>query len=1078
MSNGYSASAAIVIRRRPKNGTGVNISSTVIRYAESGSGAAPPQSGWSTTFPQNVAQGQFVWTWVNVTYSDGTQTNSYSVSRIGIDGRGIKSSVTTYCQKANTSVTPENFPASDWGAFPASLTDGYWLYSKVVVTYSDNQTAVSYDVHQIGQGSYYAGLQEYYTATATSAMPADYPGKEQSDPQFVNGVATYANGQTPRISSIWKTSIGQVTLNAATPYLWNFEVSRDSKGNKYVTEPRPIGNFAKGITSIVEAYAISASSVKGAGDYPADIDSWSDEAHAVAPTAAKPYQWNREIITYNDGTTSTTYHVSSVRGTNGQNGQDGRDGQDGQNGQDGRDGQDGQDGRDGQDGADGRGISSVNYYRKLTDVFIPPSTNTLNNANGWYVEGSSDCPAAPTESNPYLWQCEWVRYTDNSEQKILRHLQTYSLLPQPNLLEDSAFDSENRLTHWEIHNGEINPDARQDANGFMCTTADVNYREVLLQRLYRPGYFCKLKGGTWYTLSFYSRTRRYVNATSHNYGFPSPLRHEIYLKAGRYKLLINGHCSSAARSSASPVSLRGYLFGPANVGSGWNYHCMAEITTITDKTAQSGEFTVPTGYAGIYKVWFYAFKTDGVGGNEGEDVTINWFQIKSLDDNGRMDTYLYSAAATQPLDAGSTYFVDGKVVHGLPSDGVVPWYLDNDEYPDYHGWTRHSVTFKTKAVIPEAIQNVLFRLFKSYVEICMPKFEESVMPTEWMRHVDDVKLTFSRNPAGTWVQNKYYYYFDGVQDYVYALQSSAQDAPMIPFILIKRTTGTGYKSTKQPYDDPEHWMPATWMKFIACESMFAEEIFSDYIKSKKLLTEGEDTRVSIENGLMQIFGKQNDAWHSNVRLGIVDDQAALLFYNNSDQLLASLGPSGLKLVSVAGGSGNSISLLPGDEYPLRVGDALMIKRDGSIYSTGRNFKRFYSVFVTGNMTLGSDQSWPDHSYLLFNYLPSSSSSTVYITLPAATDALSGLEIALGRCLGTQNTQIGQLYIKVIGYCFLNNAKTLYEGADGYGYCGVRIARGQVARFVCVSASVYGGSGAQPTWVLENDNDLYIRLLTA
>ena len=147
---------------------------------------------------------------------------------------------------------------------------------------------------------------------------------------------------------------------------------------------------------------------------------------------------------------------------------------------------------------------------------------------------------APDDANPYLWQCEWIQYTRNTglNKKVLKLSQVYNMLPQPNLLEDTAFDSEDRLTHWEVHNGTITPDARQDSNGFAMYPTANNYTEGLLQRIYRPGFFSKIKPSTWYTLSFYSRTRIYVNATSSAYGFPSPPpgAYPFTLKPGRIAL--------------------------------------------------------------------------------------------------------------------------------------------------------------------------------------------------------------------------------------------------------------------------------------------------------------------------------------------------------------------------------------------------------------------------------------------------------------------------------------------------------------------------------------------------------------
>lgn len=287
-----------------QDGVGVSILNEYIRYASSTSGTTKPTTGWQTTVP-TVAQGNYLWTWVRVVYSDGTETNSYSVSRQGIDGKGIQSSTVTYCQKQN-SVSPENIPAGDWGNFPSTLNDGWWLYTKTHIVYSDSSATDSYSVSQVGVGSYYAGTVEYWKAGTSPDTP----------PEGAPTPGTYVNGQT--ISTTW--SQDRPALNSETPYLWNFEISADSRGNRYVTQAICIGNFAKGISSIQQLYAISSYGSPASGQsYPSDIgaNDWQDEQHAAAPTEAKRYQWNKSIVTYNDGTTDISYHVSAVKGIDG-----------------------------------------------------------------------------------------------------------------------------------------------------------------------------------------------------------------------------------------------------------------------------------------------------------------------------------------------------------------------------------------------------------------------------------------------------------------------------------------------------------------------------------------------------------------------------------------------------------------------------------------------------------------------------------------------------------------------------------------------------------------------------------------
>lgn len=300
-----SAQGHITVRRKPKDGKGVFITSQTVKYGQSKEGNVRPTE-WSNEIPK-VENGLYLWSWTHIEFSDGNTTDLYSVSRMGIDGKGIESSIVDYSQQKNP-VKPETI--TDWGDFPSSLNDGYWLYMRTTITYSGGSSTVSYSVSQIGTGAHYAGVSEYYAAGESDTIaPSNCPT-----------AGTYPEGETITIQIPWGE--GRPTdLGTEKPYLWNFEISRDSRGNQYVTPPVCIGNFSRGIISIVEAYAISSYSKAGTGrQYPSDITEamWTDEQQDAAPTAEKPYQWNRTEVTYNDGETEYFYHVSAVRGSNGE----------------------------------------------------------------------------------------------------------------------------------------------------------------------------------------------------------------------------------------------------------------------------------------------------------------------------------------------------------------------------------------------------------------------------------------------------------------------------------------------------------------------------------------------------------------------------------------------------------------------------------------------------------------------------------------------------------------------------------------------------------------------------------------
>ncbi len=133
-------------------GTSVTITSTSIKYQAGNSGTTKPTGTWSTTVP-SVSNGQYLWTQTIVNYSNGSKTESYSVSYKGTngtngtngkdgangkDGKGISSMDYRY-KVTTTSTAPEASQITSTTMPTMSPTNKY-LWQKEVVTYTDGQT--------------------------------------------------------------------------------------------------------------------------------------------------------------------------------------------------------------------------------------------------------------------------------------------------------------------------------------------------------------------------------------------------------------------------------------------------------------------------------------------------------------------------------------------------------------------------------------------------------------------------------------------------------------------------------------------------------------------------------------------------------------------------------------------------------------------------------------------------------------------------------------------------------------------------------------------------------------------------
>lgn len=131
-------------------GTGVEVDVTSVEYQVGNSGTVKPTGSWSIDIP-DVPDGKYLWTRTSVTYSDGKQTVTYTVSYKSADGKkgdsvSIKSQQVTY--QASSSGT--TIPTGTWNTSVPSLNSGQYLWTRTVVNYSDGTTTTSYSVSYKG----------------------------------------------------------------------------------------------------------------------------------------------------------------------------------------------------------------------------------------------------------------------------------------------------------------------------------------------------------------------------------------------------------------------------------------------------------------------------------------------------------------------------------------------------------------------------------------------------------------------------------------------------------------------------------------------------------------------------------------------------------------------------------------------------------------------------------------------------------------------------------------------------------------------------------------------------------------
>lgn len=323
------------------------------------------------TFTGNSGEdiGSYIGTCVDYAKDDPTSVGAYKWAKIkgetgakgekGDTGKGVKSTAVTY----QVSSSGTAIPTETWSSSVPSASAGQYLWTRTIITYTDNTTSTIYSVGRMGtngangtNGKSIGSVVNYYLATASSS-----------------GVTTATSGWTTAVQSV----------SAAKKYLWNYEVVKYTDGTvASTTAPCVIGSYGdqgnkgdkgdtgstgNGIKSITEHYAVSTSN----STVPT---SWSSTVPTM--TESNKYLWNYETITYTNGTAvDTTKRVIGVYGNKGATGAK---------------------------GDTGKGVKStaVTYQVSSSGTTVPTGT--------W----SSSVPSA--SAGQYLWTRTVITYTDST----------------------------------------------------------------------------------------------------------------------------------------------------------------------------------------------------------------------------------------------------------------------------------------------------------------------------------------------------------------------------------------------------------------------------------------------------------------------------------------------------------------------------------------------------------------------------------------------------------------------------------------------------------------------------------------
>ena len=387
----------------------------------------------------------------------------------------------------------------------------------------------------------------------------------------------------------------------------------------------------------------------------------------------------------------------------------------------------------GDKGTDGDGTE---YVFKRTEVETAPDAILVSSTmDGFVPTGWTDEPSGVSADYPFEWVS--VRHKTNGKWGAFSKPTLWNnyVLWNPNLLEQTEFESMDRLDRWDVvsrYNGgsgidksiaHINTNGVDGHNCFYDRNdkrySESVYKEVLRQTL-QSSTVKKLQPSTWYTLSFWAKcgtNTMTINETSSAYGFA---RRTLYLKKGsKYRLTFSGRIDAQAKSDGK--ELRVFVWQ-----TGWAWSKSVAVSNTYNSVGILKFDDVPSD--GEYQLTAYMYdSTDPRTGT----VTLNWIRLLEVD-GAIFNTYIFPSA----IDT-TKVFVDGVQKNNvIGADCAVG-------YKASASWVKHTVTFKTKSSFADT-EYVLFRLLpiiiegnSQYLYICMPKLELGKVVTAYDANSSD-----------------------------------------------------------------------------------------------------------------------------------------------------------------------------------------------------------------------------------------------------------------------------------------------------------------------------------------------------
>lgn len=377
-----SSTEPMIIGRYGRDGDaaaeGRGILSIAEHYQVSSSNTTPPTT-WSDTPVTTDSTNKYLWNYETITYTDNTSEDTQkrvigTHGTPGTPGTSITISSTSVKYAISASSTQAPTEESEWGTTVKTTTvEKQYLWTRTIVTYSDNTSTTSYSVARQGidgtNGTDGKPGKDGKDGTSTyvhikySAVANPTDSDLTESPSDYIGICNDSNIADPTTASSytwskWQGHDGQNGQPGAkgedgTNSYIHFAYSSSSDGSADFSTTSFDGAIYIGILvddvleDSLDYEDYEWSLIKGADGTSVEITSTSVQ-YAIGvdgttvpnssewgnirqATSEKQYLWTRTIVNYSDNTQTTSYSVArqGLDGTNGEDGQPGTNGRDG-----------------------------------------------------------------------------------------------------------------------------------------------------------------------------------------------------------------------------------------------------------------------------------------------------------------------------------------------------------------------------------------------------------------------------------------------------------------------------------------------------------------------------------------------------------------------------------------------------------------------------------------------------------------------------------------------------------------------------------------------------------------------------